>query len=265
MKTIPRERAERFQKRKVKLGVGKSVEKLSEYFEVLDTFVTGAKKFWFRGHGNCTWKLAPSALRHRRKKDRETDLALVDDFRRHAEIKIPKPPAPDDRMQWVQLAQHYGLPTRLLDWTENAVVALYFSCTNQPDSDGLVIVFNPIDLNRKNKQAGARILEAHRDQALILKYLRLTGATRTNGSPPLAVYPIWNSERVVLQQGVFTLHGTRPELDSAHVPSLIGIPILQECKRQLLKQLERIGVHEMSLFPEIEHTCNYLKGRSGRC
>lgn len=249
----------------MKIGTERRIERLSEYFEVLDTFVTGDKKFWFRGHGDRTWKLAPSALRPRRKEDRSAALALFDEFRRYAEIKLPKPPAHNEDMKWAQLAQHYGLPTRLLDWTENAVVALYFSCIQKPSSDGMVIVFNPIDLNRKSKQAGARILDAHRDKALILKYLRLSAATKANGSPPLAVHPIQNSERVVLQQGVFTLYGTRPELDSAHVPSLIGIPILQECKQQLLKQLERIGVHEMSLFPEIEHTCNYLKGRSGRC
>ena len=240
------------------------VENLSDFFELLDSFMTRDQKFWFRGHGDCVWKLAPSALRPQKQKDRDAALALVDEFRRHAEIKIPKPPGPHDRMQWVQLAQHYGLPTRLLDWTENAVVALYFSCTEEPH-DGMVIVLNPIDLNRMNKRAGPRILDAHRDQPLILKYLRLTGATNIRGNPPLAVNPIWNSERVVLQQGVFTLHGTRPELGSSQVSSLIGIPILQECKQQLLMQLERIGVHEMSLFPEIEHTCAYLKGRSGIC
>lgn len=249
----------------MKLGIERSVEKLSEFFEVVDSFMTRDEKFWFRGHGDCAWKLAPSALRPRRREDRDTALALVDEFRRYAVIKIPNPPAPDEHMQWVQLAQHYGLPTRLLDWTENAVVALYFSCTQEPASDGIVMVFNPIDLNRKNKQVGARILDAHRDQALILKYLRLSGATKANGSPPLAVHPIRNSERVVLQQGVFTLFGTRPELDSTHVSSLIGIPVLRECKEQLLMQLERIGVHEMSLFPEIEHACAYLKGRSGKC
>lgn len=264
MKTIPPKRAKLYREGSIRIGTGRRIEKLSEYFEVLDAFVTGDEKFWFRGHSDHTWTLTPSALRPPKKKERIAAFALVDEFKRYAEIKLPKPPAHNEDMKWVQLAQHYGLPTRLLDWSENAVVALYFSCAEE-SHDGMVVVLNPIDLNRMNKRAGARILDAHRDRALILEYLRLTAATNTNGSPPLAVHPIQNSDRVVLQQGVFTLYGTRPKLDSAHVPSLIGIPILQECKPQLLLQLERIGVHEMSLFPEIEHTCNYLKGRSGRC
>lgn len=73
--------------------------------------------------------------------------------------------------------------------------------------------------------------------------------------------PVWNSERLIIQKGVFTVHGTRFSLDKGRVPSLVGVPVLREFKPRLRSELQRIGVDEMTLFPELEHSCNHLKRR----
>jgi hypothetical protein len=66
-----------------------------------------------------------------------------------------------------------------------------------------------------------------------------------------------------MQKGVFTLHGPKFELQGKGVSSLTGIPILKESKPRLVAELQRIGVDEMTLFPELEHSCIHLKRREG--
>jgi hypothetical protein len=64
------------------------------------------------------------------------------------------------------------------------------------------------------------------------------------------------------QKGVFTLHGQTAALDRRQAPSLVAAPILREHKSQLRMELERIGVDEMTIFPELEHACRFLKHKA---
>lgn len=118
-------------------------------------------------------------------------------------------------------------------------------------------------MNRLSSPSRPRVLDPQRDRELILKYLSLGPRESRSGAHPLAINPIWNSERLIYQKGVFTLHGTRFSLDKGLVPSLVGVPILSEHKNKLRKELQRIGVDEMTLFPELEHSCAHLKRRCG--
>jgi len=240
-----------------------AVTDLSGFFAVFASVLSKKDPFWFRGHGNPEWTLTPSALRFRSEAQRNKALQLLSEFRRYVEIRLPKPPSADDELQWVQLARHYGLPTRLLDWTQNAAVALYFACL-EPGKDGAVFVINPIDLNSRVDRHRPRVFDAQHDAGLIGKYLRLTGRLRSRGRWTIAVNPVWNSERIILQQGVFTLHGNRDfTLKSGQASSLVALPVLSEHKEALMGELERVGVSEMSIFPEPEHVCSYLTRREG--
>jgi FRG domain-containing protein len=187
----------------------------------------------------------------------------MSDFRRLGEIKLVRPPRWDEEFRWVQIAQHYGLPTRLLDWTESPTVALYFASQNTK-VDGGIYVMNPVDLNRASFPSLPRILDQHQDAKILERYLRLTGSARaTKQLKTVAINPVWNSERLMAQKGVFTLHGTDFNLDRDQAPSLVFIPVLREFKLQMQRDLERIGIDEMSMFPELEHTCRFLRKRAG--
>lgn len=239
--------------------INRTVKTLSDYLIAFSAVVIPDRNFWFRGHGDFRWKITPSALRYSTAERRSRALSLVWEFRRFAELKLPRPPAVNEDLKWIQLAQHYGLPTRLLDWTQNAAVALYFACLG-PKVDGAVLVINPEDLNRDSIKGERRVLDGHLDSHLIAPYLRLDGTERKNGKKTIAIHPIWNSERITLQHGAFTLHGSkRFELSVDDAPSLVCLPILRDYKVALLNELERIGIFEMSLFPEPEHICGHLK------
>jgi hypothetical protein len=240
---------------------------LGDYFNILNSVLKKDGAFWFRGIADVVqWRLTPSALRYKSPSKRKKALDLLTDFKRFGEIKLPIIPEPNEDFKWVQLAQHYGLPTRLLDWTKNAAIALYFACYNkfeeEDGANGGVFILNPIDLNREADPLSARIFDLNQDKKLINDYLKLDGNIEENGLKTIAINPTWNSERIMLQQGVFTLHGSIAfTLTDKQAPSLVYVKIERIYKQDLIDELERIGINEMSIFPEAEHMCRYLKWR----
>jgi hypothetical protein len=170
-------------------------------------------------------------------------------MKRFISRKLDRPPQLNDHLGWIQVAQHHGLPTRLLDWTQNAAAALFFTCWSRTDSDGLVVIMNPIELNQRVDPKLARILSYELDSDFIDRYFMLGSKINPRGLHTVALNPTWNSERIALQQGCFTLHGSRKfGLDQTQASSLMYVPILREHKKSLLNELERVGVGEMFYF-----------------
>lgn len=253
----PDDEANRFKQRAVRCPITKSVRSLSDFLAILDSTLDPNKTYWFRGHADVAWRLTPGALRHQTESVRTRALALLADFKRVAEMKQERPPRNDDELGWCQIAQHYGLPTRLLDWTENPQMALYFACSGD-QTDGLVFVLNPIDLNRLSYPDRPRVLDANGDSEVILQYLRLGGEQRREGLRTVAINPVWNSERIQLQRGTFTLHGSLDLELLGDTPSLAAVPIPRGAKAKLRAELERVAINEMTIYPELEHACAYL-------
>jgi hypothetical protein len=238
---------------------------LGDFFSMCSAMSQDAPDYWFRGHADLQWTLTPSALRYDTTDQRDKALGLLRVFKRYAETKVPHLPEAGEELKWVQHARHYGLPTRLLDWTRNAGIALYFACerqANKSDVDGAVYMLNPLDLNRMAYPKAPRVYDAHSDARKIAKYLSLSGSEEKNGLKTIAINPVWNSERIALQQGAFTLHGSREfTLTVDQAPSLVCWRVPAEQKQRILRELERAGICEMSIYPEPEHMCRYLVWR----
>lgn len=81
------------------------------------------RQAWYRGHANANWSLVPSA--HRRHPVLEASMMNL--FRHRAPAIAQSCPMHQDYASWLPLMRHYGLPTRLLDWTESVCVAAYFA------------------------------------------------------------------------------------------------------------------------------------------
>ena len=237
---------------------------VGSYLEVLNDFCKTDVEYWFRGQRDASWRITPSALRYVDPKDRNKALDLLPRFRRIAESRLPQSHHLDTserELRWLQLAQHYGLPTRLVDWTRNAALGLYFA-TLSGDQDGAVFILDPKELNGKAYPGRYGVLTWDADKPILRPYFSLRGDLQSEKEGALrtiAIEPTWDSERIILQDGCFTLHGSiRLYLDKTDAPSLMCIVIPGQVKRKLRKELARLGTAEMHAFPEPEHICRHL-------
>ena len=112
--------------------------KITSLNQLMD-FVSSRASFktplWFRGARNAAYDLVPSLYRHttvvEAEKLKELEADLMARFRHRAPPFVEQ--LPSEAFQLLFLMQHYGVPTRLLDWTENPNVAAFFAVENARD------------------------------------------------------------------------------------------------------------------------------------
>jgi hypothetical protein len=215
-----------------------------------------AGQVWFRGQGVWEWHLEPKLLRV------PTGLLethFINRFKQHASFLLESPPATE--FDWLFLMQHYGMPTRLLDWSESPLVGLYFAVEEEShqDEDGALWALMPTLLNSKSNYRPAYEHEVPSfDDEHMNNYKPLTIALEQRSSLyPMAAIARRNSARMQAQQGVFTIsHRENITIEDVgpegaardHVWRYL---IHGAAKAQIKQDLKLLGFGRFHLFPEL--------------
>jgi hypothetical protein len=229
---------------------------------------------WFRGEpAKTVTPLLPRLYRTPHGASRENQLLQT--FRARASA-FSREPLPDRRMtdQWLFLAQHVGLPTRLLDWSEGALIGLYFALK---EGEPVIWMLNPLHLNHLARGAPAGI-NPNDEREFDLPWFnpKLPRANCTNQNMrgaweedrpgvelPAAVHPSYVHPRLRAQHGCFTVHGKRKESLQALVPdSILNRYVIDPtCRESIRKELAVLGVTESVAYPDLDGLARDLEER----
>jgi type I restriction enzyme M protein len=239
-----------------------SVSSLREYMDIIEKHAKPGYTL-FRGqpdkdcHGEKC-KLLPRIAREDPVVSLEDEMALTGELERRGLVHLEWLPAKE--WEWMALAQHYGLPTRLLDWTRHALTALWFAVCEQRRGwetrlvDATVWVFRYAtgDINwaekvtPKERLYGEMDRDIRRTQVLLARHI---------------------DARMVAQSGCFTGHardcsGGFIALDDeeGHKAFLTKISIRRDGSDyvDLRRQLDLLGVNESVLFPDLDGLCSHI-------
>lgn len=208
-----------------------------------------------------TWKLVPSLARNQ--SHLQAENAVIKRFMQNATPHLQS--QPQEEWEWMFLMQHYRAPTRLLDWTESALAALYFAVSEKKHlkKDGAVWCLDPIALNKAANikfPFEPEIPSFGRD-----KVMDSYQPTRVLESPselnPVAIMGPRNTTRMAAQLGTFTInHRLHSPIETIGNRSHVWRWIIPgEAKKELLKELALLEFTELTLFPELEKVADLSK------
>ena len=228
------------------------------------------EEIWYRGvHNKDKHKLLPRAYRQKG----IDEVSFLVKFQSLAPSFAFRDPHSD--WDWLFLAQHYGLPTRLLDWTESPLVALYFAFYEwEGNTDPAVWIIDAAKLNKVSIQdestlgvnTNTKFIEAWLPSEIKKGVKKFDfGSKKQNNNLPLAILPSRREPRIVAQQGMFTVHGfDKSPIEDIMLASVDGnqsicrINLIGFDSSEIKQQFRILGLNEIALFPELSSVAKKL-------
>lgn len=201
------------------------ISSLTEYLNVIDHLSVR----YFRGVTKEEYKLIPSIARDWRGIDfTNYEKVYFDKFKNEARPYLTSSLSNESQWEWLMIAQHYGMPTRLLDWTTNPLVALYFACEKDHENNGKIY---------------------RGSELLTLDYQKYTDPF--NIPRDGFINPPHISARISAQSALFSVsqNPVKPLKVSEQYKNII---ILADKKESILEDLDRFGINSATLFPGLE-------------
>jgi len=232
---------------------------------------------WFRGEESAEW-LATTALQPKLyRNDFATEIILeleqemrIEFRRRSAQLITERQPV--DKWEWYFLMQHYHAPTRLLDWSDAALVALHFAVSQRgskgdkyDDADASVYMLDPWWLNEQAFKEVSLIAERHQSVGPALPdwdeakpYLPDEFDNEELGLKcPLAIDPSHFSRRFAAQRSRFTIFGRERDalkkiVADAADSRLVKFDVKKHAILDIKRDLRLAGISEDTIFPDLE-------------
>lgn len=217
------------------LGPASRTARIAHWGEFMEFVSRSDHSGWmFRGVGSNGFPLVPKVGRTSRYSP-SRERALFSAFKRHARLHLGS--SSDSEWDLLALAQHHGLPTRLLDWTSNPLIACYFAVTAAP---------------------------AGYDPTARIYAVRTTGVAKIEGEPSfgpldavdvMRFYPRTVSERLASQRGFFTVHPD-PRTPLTLATKTFDIP--EEHREYFRRRLYRLGVDPWAVKGGVDGLCEMI-------
>jgi len=265
------------------------VYSLAQYIEnIIDIFPRTKLIWWYRGHGDADWPLIPGIQRlpvESSDKFYEHERCITNEFQSRASSFLQSKPAMNDFSAWLTIMQHYGLPTRLLDWSRSPLYALYFATQDYKrngNNDACVWALCPGTLNDFARlEEKTYIYHMHHKTVEDVVYTAFRKYHRPNNFKSeeekqrheryghsndtiVACYATETDARVFNQQSTFTVHSSLCRLTDVHEKIkwdsnednkelLVQIIIPANAKERIFNELFYCGITHGNVFPDLEH------------
>lgn len=175
----------------------------------------------------------------------ETERRMLEQFARQARVYVPNDQTDWD---WLALAQHHGMATRMLDWTENPLLALWFAVQKESKDGrpGVVWIFSPSSESYVDASSSTSPFESKSTKVL---------------------QPRHSNMRLRVQSGWFTVHHYRED-DGCFIPlemhkkyknQLKKIEVDDDAFAQLRCDLDRCGVNAGTMFPDVTGLAQHVE------
>jgi hypothetical protein len=209
----------------------------------------------FRGEPEAGFPLVPSIARGTREAT-SSDISSLEDillseFRLAAAPIIESEPA--NEIEWVFLAQHYGVPTRLLDWSTNPMVALFFAVETHDEKDAVIYIadhqvtdqielvdFRTASVKKEKQQGALRIFALQNDQGTLM-----------------FVRPKYTDRRYLNQRSVFSCPAD--PFTPLQVSEMKTLTIEAAWKPFLRQTLRTFGIVHSFIYPGLEGTAKEVR------